>query len=279
MSNKYPCVSVVMPMYNPNITYLKECLDSIFNQTFNDFELIVVDDGSTDLSGIELVRRYDDHRIRLICNKHDFIESLNIGVREANGLYIARMDADDIMLSERLKVQFDYLESHHDIDICGSWIECIGFNNWTCKAKIDHADIIMDLITNNALFHPTIMMRASSIVHRKNNLYESEFAYAEDYRLWTQLVMDGLIFSNISGILLKYRLHMDQVTNKYNTKVNQITLKAQLNYIQYVIEKIRANNSSYELLLDQLVDCFNQDLLCINDLSCIIQVLSRSYNK
>lgn len=278
MSEEYPSVSIVMPVYNPNITYLKECIDSILCQTLDNFELIIIDDGSTNFSGIEFIRGYNDSRIHLIRNKHDFIESLNIGIRKAKGQYIARMDADDIMFPERLKVQFDYLELHRDIDICGSWMECFGTYSSVYRTKIDHADIITDLFTSNALFHPTIMMRVSSIQHRKNNLYDAEFIYAEDYRLWTRLIIDGLIFSNIPSVLLKYRLHIDQVTNKQKPEMVQAALHTRLDYIQMTIEVMILKNSLYEPLLDELVNGFNNDLLGLNDLSRIMQALRKAYN-
>lgn len=101
-----PPVSVCMSMYNAS-KYLRECIDSVLAQTFTDFEFLIVDDGSTDDS-VEIVQSYHDSRIRLIENKHDYIGSLNILLDEARGKYIARMDADDVMMPERLKIQFEY---------------------------------------------------------------------------------------------------------------------------------------------------------------------------
>ncbi len=101
-----PPVSVCMLMYNAS-KYLRECIDSVLAQTFQDFEFLIVDDGSTDDS-VEIVQSYHDSRIRLIKNKHDYIGSLNILLDEARGKYIARMDADDVMMPMRLKIQFEY---------------------------------------------------------------------------------------------------------------------------------------------------------------------------
>lgn len=270
---KSPCISVVMPMYNPNITYLKECVDSIICQTFKDFELIIVDDGSTDLSGVEFIETYNDTRIRLIRNKHDFIDSLNTGIREAKGQYIARMDADDIMMHDRLKVQFDYMELYPDIDICGSWMNIFGIYTEICKTKIKNSDIVRELITANSLFHPTIIMRRSSIQSRINNLYEAEFIFAEDYRLWTQLVVEGLIFSNIPSVLLKYRVHSDQVSNLKNLHMQQASLQIRLDYVQYVIEQMLISVPEKESLIESLIDSYNNDIIDINRLSDIVKVL------
>lgn len=101
-----PQVSVCMLMYNK---YLRECIDSVLTQTFKDFEFLIVDNGSDDDS-MEIVKSYHDNRIRLIQNTHDYIGSLNMLLDEVHSKYIARMDADDIILLERLQVQFDYME-------------------------------------------------------------------------------------------------------------------------------------------------------------------------
>ena len=101
-----PPVSVCMSMYNAS-KYLRECINSVLAQTFKDFEFLIVDDGSTDDSA-EIVQSYHDSRRRLIKNKHDYIGSLNILLDEARGKYIARMDADDVMMPMRLKIQFEY---------------------------------------------------------------------------------------------------------------------------------------------------------------------------
>lgn len=111
-----PQVSVCMLMYNK---YLRECIDSVLTQTFKYFEFLIVDDGSDDDS-MEIVKSYHDNKIRLIQNTHDYIGSLNMLLDEAHGKYIARMDTDDIMLSEWLQVQFDYMEYHSSIDLVAS---------------------------------------------------------------------------------------------------------------------------------------------------------------
>ncbi|EJW91688.1 glycosyltransferase, partial [gut metagenome] len=103
MQSQLP-ISVCMPMYNAS-RYLRECIDSILIQTFTDFELLIVDDGSEDDS-VAIVESYTDSRIRLIRNRHDYIGSLNLLLKEARGKYIARMDADDVMLPYRLKAQW-----------------------------------------------------------------------------------------------------------------------------------------------------------------------------
>ena len=160
MQSQLP-ISVCMPMYNAS-RYLRECIDSILSQTFTDFELLIVDDGSEDDS-IAIVESYTDPRIRLIRNRHDYIGSLNLLLKEARGKYIARMDADDVMLPYRLQVQYDYMETHLDVDILGSGMHCFGDIDQACPPFRTGEIGYLELINTCPLYHPTVMMRLNSI--------------------------------------------------------------------------------------------------------------------
>lgn len=127
-----PMVSVCMAIHNAS-RYLCECIDSILAQSFRNFELLVVDDGSSDNS-IRVVESYADSRIRIIRQHHNFIDSLNTLLDEARGEYLARMDADDIMLPDRLSVEVSYLDKHPDVDaVCSNATRIDTFGN-----KIGH---------------------------------------------------------------------------------------------------------------------------------------------
>ena len=119
-------ISVVMPTYNAS-KYVSEAIESTLKQSFFDFEFIIVDDGSTDNTR-EIIRSYDDNRIKLVENEHNFIGSLNKGLELAGGKYIARMDADDIMHIDRLKIQYSIMEAKPEIDICSAWMAPFGDN-------------------------------------------------------------------------------------------------------------------------------------------------------
>ena len=112
---KTPQISVCIPMYNA-AQYIGECLDSVLSQTFTDYEVVVIDDGSTDAS-CAIVETYHDKRIRLVRKEHNYIATINSLFEEARGKYVARMDADDVMYPHRLQVQFEFMESHPDVDI------------------------------------------------------------------------------------------------------------------------------------------------------------------
>jgi glycosyltransferase involved in cell wall biosynthesis len=124
MRKQEPLISVVMPVYNA-AQYLREAIDSILNQTFRDFEFIIINDGSTDRS-LEIIQSYNDDRIRLINQKNTGLaKALNNGIAIAKSDFIARMDADDISIPERLTSQFSFLESNVDVVAVGSNAEVI----------------------------------------------------------------------------------------------------------------------------------------------------------
>ncbi len=206
-----PSVSVCMPMYNAS-PYLRECVDSILSQSFEDFELLIVDDGSTDDS-VEIVRSYGDERIRLIENKHDYIGSLNILLDEARGKYIARMDADDVMMPERLQAQYDYMECHPSIDLVASGMNYIGNGGRTFVPPVtDRCINPKDMLESCCIAHPTVFVRTD--VFKKHDLrYREEYKYAEDYRLWAEMLMSGLRLTNIERPLINYRVSCSQISH------------------------------------------------------------------
>ena len=158
-------ISVCIPIYNASL-YLRECIDSILSQSYKDFELLIVDDGSTDNSSA-IVHSYNDPRIRLIQNNHNYIGSLNLLLKEAKGKYIARMDADDRMCPNRLQVQFDYMESHPKVDILGSGMQCFGENEDTCEPYRTGEVGVLEFMECCAIYHPTVMMRKASTLEKK----------------------------------------------------------------------------------------------------------------
>lgn len=208
-----PNISICMAMHNAG-AYIKDCIDSILCQSYTDFELIIVDDGSTDNS-VSIVERYDDQRIRLITCCHNYVASLNRCIIEANGKYIARMDADDIMTKDRIRVQYEFMERHPTIDLMFGGIELIsdkgkslGQSMCTLKGHIT----LSEISEGCCLAHPTAFMRTSSIAYKKHMLYNSQFEYAEDYNLWVELLIDGLIIYNSDNVFGYYRRHDSQVS-------------------------------------------------------------------
>lgn len=208
-----PAISICMSMYNAG-PYLRECIDSVLAQTFEDFEFIIVDDGSEDDSAA-IVASYADPRIRLIRGDHDYVASLNRSLDEARGRYVARMDADDVMHPERLARQFAYMEAHPDVDLTGgrmtAFRDDIGiplFELYVREGRLDLAD----LLDGCCICHPTVMVRTDRLNAPARLRYRKEWVYAEDYDLWVEMLGHGLRLVNLPDIMAYYRLHPGQVT-------------------------------------------------------------------
>lgn len=207
-----PRVTVLMPVYNGHM-YLREAIDSIIVQTFTDFELLVINDGSTDET-LEILESFVDPRIRLVKNEKNLglVHCLNHGIEIARGKYVARMDCDDVCMPERLKVQSDFLDSNPSIDICGSWIAvCDGDSVTTFKYPIGHEDIRAQLFFGNPLAHPAVMLRRSVFLAHGLR-YEEKDRHAEDYGLWVR-AQNLVGMANIPQVLLRYRQHEAQVSS------------------------------------------------------------------
>lgn len=199
-----PEITVLMPVYNAS-EYLKEAIDSILNQTFTDFELLIINDGSTDNS-IEIINSYTDPRIRLVNNERNLklITTLNKGLALAKGKYIARMDSDDISQPRRLELQYKIMEENENIAICGTGLRRMGKPLSIPAMITSPKDVRNSLRVFDCLFHPTIMMR-KSILEENHFSYDLNYLHAEDYHLF-QLISEKFDVVNISEPLLKYRL-------------------------------------------------------------------------
>lgn len=216
MDDSYLPVSVCIPVYNA-APYLRECLDSVLAQTFRHFELLIVDDGSTDDS-VEIVRSYQDSRIRLIENRHNYIETLNLLLEEARGKYIARMDADDIMLPDRLQCQWEYMETHSDVDVWAGGLVFMDKKDVCWKPGIVSRPLTLrDFLSNNLFGNPATIIR-TSFLHTQGIRYEDEFKYAEDYRFWVRLVHSGAKIVCTDRIFFEFRKSENQATQRHNSE-------------------------------------------------------------
>lgn len=227
-----PLVSVILPVYNAEL-YVKETIQSILNQTFSDFELIILNDGSTDKSE-EIISEFEDTRIRYFKNKINLklIDTLNLGLDLARGKYIARMDADDIALPNRFAKQIHFLESNPEYGIVGSFAKTIGSTNLNLRYVEEDEDIRYALITHNPFIHSSVMLR-NSILLINNLKYNKEQLHVEDYALWIHLLQytKGKIMSDI---LIYYRTHIEQISvvNAKDQIIN--TQKLQKNYLKKI---------------------------------------------
>lgn len=239
MASKTPTVSVCMPVYNA-APYLKECIDSILAQTYKDFELLIVDDGSTDDS-VDIVKSYSDPRIRLILNEHDYIGSLNLLLDEARGKYIARMDADDVMMPYRLQAQFGYMEKHAEVGVLGGGVQKFGKQSGIMILL--HKVTMQDMVNACCMAHPSVMIRAS-ICKQYGLYYEEDFKYAEDYRLWMQMMKHEIVFCNLPTPVIKYRISENQITSRHSTELYKKTDKIRKDGAKWLTKRI--HKISYE---------------------------------
>lgn len=193
-----PRVSVIMPVYNTE-KFVKRAIDSILGQTFQDLELIVVDDGSTDRSR-EIIGSYaSDPRVRIVFNETNLGESgaRNRAIPLAQGEFIAMMDSDDYSMPERLRKQVAFLDAHPEISFCGTWYDVVDeqgklLRHWTAPA--DHPTIMASFFFANRIGHNTIMMRRKEFMDAGE--WYTPGHHAADFDLWVRLIRK-MRFANI----------------------------------------------------------------------------------
>ena len=203
-------VSVLLPVYNA-APYLQATLESILAQTFTDFEILALDDGSTDGSGA-ILEACTDKRLHIIRHTENqgLIATLNEGLELARGLYVARMDSDDLMLPQRLERQVAYLEAHPEIALIAAFVEFINSDGELCgswsvdRATSDKASIAAMLPRTNCIAHPTVMLRRSALGKLR---YDPRQQGSEDWDLWLRMRSHGMRLGKIPEVLLRYRQH------------------------------------------------------------------------
>jgi glycosyltransferase involved in cell wall biosynthesis len=195
-------VTVLMAVYNGEV-YLSEAVCSILEQSFGDFEFLIVDDASTDRS-VEVVESFGDPRIRLLRNERNLglAASLNRGLEVASGEYIARMDGDDISARDRLKAQVNLLDRNPRIGACGTWINHIGKER-IIRYYTDPDILKCILLFDPPMAHPTVMFRKDLFL-RNALRYDGAYRRSQDYELWAR-ASDHMEFTNIPKVLLYYR--------------------------------------------------------------------------
>ena len=224
--NSMPKISCIVPCFNEDPAVLRQSLASVSNQTYQDFECIVVDE-STNTKTSELCRELCelDPRFHYIHpnQRLGLAASLNLGIQRAKGEFIARFDSDDICSPVRFALQAQFLNQNSDIGIVGSSLEIIDNNDFSIGIRnypSDHYAIEKKFIFSNGIAHPTVMFR-KSLLSIVGGAYDPTFRYAEDLEFWLRLLNCNIKFANLPEFLVKYR---QQYTNrssdhwKYNIK-------------------------------------------------------------
>lgn len=226
-----------MSVYNTE-KYLEEAIKSILNQTFEDFEFIIIDDMSNDTSP-KILKKFSekDDRIRVIYNKEriGLARTLNNGIKEADGKYIARMDADDVSHPERFQKQIEFLEQNEDIYILGTWAHWINENGEIIKeARFPITINGTDLYKTGAALHPSIMIR-KKLFDEKGLLYNAAYDIGLEFELYMRTLKNGFKIGNIPEYLLFYRINKEGMTSTHLKKTQLNQFKIKMTYLPYFL--------------------------------------------
>ena len=220
--NRSPKISVVMPVYNGE-KFLREAIESILNQTYKDFEFLIVYDESTDgtLSIIQEFQKQDERVVLVYGDGERIIGALNKSIEKSKGKYIARMDADDISFPSRLEKQFDFIEKNN-LDICGGHCLLLNKNgkiNGLNVVPTSHKMCTLSLFFKVPFAHPSVMIRKQFLDENSLEYGQSSYKIAEDLDLWLRMHRCGARFGNVDSTVLKYRIHSDSLTKVNNTLI------------------------------------------------------------
>ncbi len=267
MNSHNQLVSVIMSVYNAE-KYLRDTLESICSQTYPHIELIIVDDASTD-SSLEIIQEFSE-RLNVNIIKHSknmkLAFSLNEAIELSKGDFLARMDADDIMPPDRIKIQVEYLNSHPKITVVGGQAVKIGMESSRLSYPLTHEEIKAQLLFENALAHPAVMVR-KNILYK----YDTNCLAGQDYDLWSKLIWK-VEFANVSDIVLNYNVHDKQTRFVLNTYQLESANKARINMLNhinsnYTDEKINvflgfcnvSENYDISVIVDLLLEMINDN--------------------
>lgn len=261
-SASVPMISVVLPVFNGEL-HLAEAIDSILAQSFPDFELIIIDDGSTDGS-LRILQEYQkrDRRIRLVSRENrELATTLNESIDIARGEWVARMDQDDIALPQRLERQLKWLKES-GADVAGSWVKCFG--SWdqriTRVYQTDQA-IKVDMLFKSPFVHPSVMMRTKLIRQLR---YDKSAEKAEDYDLWARAAQSGWVMSNVPEVLLLYRKHASQTTTKSSVRQKSVCDEVQRRYWAFAGESMRLEQKGTQAALSLISSSGRPDMNAVD---------------
>lgn len=227
-----PRVSVLLPVYNGEDN-LKEAIDSVLQQSFSDFELIVISEHGTSPSSLEIIKSYDDPRIVHLVNDErlGLARSLNRGAEAAKGEYLARMDGDDISLKHRFERQVDFLDAHPNIGVLGTAVHVINRNGHRIGRivyPLNSDTASLEILLRSPLAHPTVMIR--KVVFSELGGYDPQVKMMEDYELWLRVIRKTGLCS-LRRPLLLYRWHIGNSSSiQAGALVNKANLAARADW-------------------------------------------------
>ena len=259
-------VSVVMSCYKEPLQWMNLSIQSILEQTFKDFEFILVCDNPDSGEHTSFIREVckSDPRVKLIVNETNIgpTKSFNIAIAAAKGEYIARMDADDIALPDRFAKQVQFLDSHPEIGVCATDTHAIDTDgNLTRRNCYKHKRETVLNIISNSIAHPSVMFR-KNLLKLRSPLYNEDFIYSQDYELWQFLILNGVGFHTLEEALLLYRKSSGQISSAKRQTQISLFKKAHKSFILNWLLK-------HEIITDR--DC--------DDLTTILSKTSAAYRR
>lgn len=258
-----PAVSVIMSVFNGE-DFLEQAITSVLNQTFKDFEFIIIDDGSQDRS-LSIINSFKklDSRIKVITQKNQGLaKSLNTGIHHAQGKYIARIDADDLCYELRLEKQYSFMEANHSVDLIGSSVDVIdetGSITAVKKQLTSFDEIYKKRFFVSPIFHITFFGKKDFFV--KNNGYRENFVYAQDYDLVLRGIDMGSIILNLEERLVQYRDFQTKIDPKkflHQFRITQLAVK-----LSKERTKLGKEASNLNLELEKVMNVRNLDIFLV----------------
>lgn len=252
-----PILSVIMPVFNC-APYLAAAIDSVLGQNFTDFELILIDDGSTDDS-LRILKSYAarDTRVRLLSRANKgLVYSLNEGIGLARGRYIARMDGDDIAVGDRFSCQVAYLETHPQVGILGGWGQLFGARNeiWHHRQDDNFIKVLL-LFRTSGFQHSSVMARRAVFEQFQ---YSSEWTHLEDAALWCEIAArSSWRFHNLRKVLVHYRVHAHQVSERFRQEQDRKFIDLTLYYAKLLGLEIEQDTRLIAQIISKTMDCAN----------------------
>jgi len=247
-------ISVLLPVYNTNTVHLREAIDSVLNQTFNDFELLIYNDASTQQSVEDVVLSYSDPRIRYFKGVKNLgiARTRNLLIDEAHGEYLAVMDHDDRCLPIRFEKQIAWMESHPDVAICGTGHKRFGrlFKSDTIIYPSEDEEIRTALFFKNVIHHPSTMMRRS-VLMKYNLRYDTRFISVNDRKLYTEIAKHGQL-ANLPEVLCLYRLHANMTSKKKRQLISNEQAVLRNDFLQQMGATL--TNSQLEILNSRIMN-------------------------
>ena len=259
-----PEVSVIMSVFNGK-DFLAESIQSVLDQSFENFEFIIIDDGSKDNS-LEVIRSYEalDSRIRVITQKNQGLaKSLNVGIENSRGKYIARIDADDLCYESRLQKQFVFMEENQSIDLIGSSVDVIDENGSVTASKMQASsfdEIFKKRYFTSPILHITFFGKRSFFECNKG--YRENFIFAQDYDLVLRGIDSGSIMLNINEKLVQYR--------DFQRKINALKFIQQFRITQLAIKLSKERSrfgmevSDVDQILKKIMEVTKLDIFIVN---------------